>query len=96
MIQLSEGGEEFLTAYYARFGSYPGAYDPLAYDTIMLLAHAIESAGSTEFTAVRDAIQAISFQGLSGLISFTPQRELLNSNFMLLEIRDNQYTLFRR
>jgi branched-chain amino acid transport system substrate-binding protein len=96
MIQLSEGGEEFLAAYQARFGMYPGAYDPLAYDTIHLLAYAIESAGSTEFAAVRNAIQAISFQGLSGLISFTPQRELLNSNFMLLEIKDDQYTLFTR
>ena len=94
-IQFSDGGEEFMSAYEKKYSQPPGNYASLAYDTIWLLKTAIEKAGSTEMTKVRDALQGISYQGLSGLISFAPNRELAISNFMLLQIKNGVYTLYK-
>jgi len=93
-VEFSEGGGGFLTAYKEKYNLDPGAYATLCYDTIMLLAAAVEEAGTTKTDAVRDVLQNISYQGLSGLISFTPQRELANSNFIIIRIQNGVYTLY--
>ncbi|MCL2444061.1 MAG: branched-chain amino acid ABC transporter substrate-binding protein [Treponema sp.] len=93
-VEFSAGGGDFLAAYRAKYNLEPGAYATLCYDTIMLLADAIEQAGTTETAAVRDKIQNANYQGLSGLISFTPNRELANSNFIIIQIRNGVYTLY--
>ena len=94
-IQFAEGGEEYLKAYEAKYGRSPDAYAPLCYDTIMLLKNAIEKAGTTETAKVRDEIQNISYAGLTGQISFAPNRELANSNFIIIQIHNGEYRLYR-
>jgi branched-chain amino acid transport system substrate-binding protein len=89
--QFSPGGEAFIAAYEARWGQSPGAFDPLAYTSLRLLAHAIETAGTTDVEAVRDALQNVDFSGLTGRVLFTPERELRYSNFIVLEIRDGAF-----
>jgi branched-chain amino acid transport system substrate-binding protein len=91
--QLAAGGASFDEAYIARFGMSSGSYAAHAYDTVMLLATAIEQAGTTEFNAVRNALQNIEFRGITGLVAFTPERELRYSNFLVLEIWDGAYRL---
>jgi branched-chain amino acid transport system substrate-binding protein len=93
-VEFSAGGGEFLAAFRAKYNQDPGAYATLCYDTIMLLKTAIEEAGTTRTEVVRDKLQNISYQGLSGLISFTPNRELAVSNFIIIQIRNGVYTLF--
>jgi len=75
--------------------SFPGNYATLAYDTIYLLKNAIETAGSFEFEQVRDALQNIEHQGLSGLIKFTPEREPALSNFTILQIENGAFKLIK-
>ena len=94
-VEFSEGGSEFLAAYKIKYNIDPGAYATLCYDTIKLLAAAVEQAGTTKTEAVREVLQNISYQGLSGLINFTPQRELANSNFIIIQINNGVYTLYR-
>ena len=94
-IQFAEGGEDFLSAYVAKYNQQPDAYAPLCYDTIMTLKAAIEKAGSIETDKVRDALQGISYKGLSGLISFAPNRELAQSNFIITQIDNGKYILYR-
>ena len=94
-IQFAEGGEGFLSAYVSRFNIQPDAYAPLCYDTIMTLKAAIEKAGSTDTDKVRDALQSISYKGLSGLISFAPNRELAQSNFIITQIKSGNYILYK-
>jgi len=94
-IQFAEGGEEFMSAYQAKYNQSPDAYAPLSYDTIMVLKTAIEKAGSVEYAKVRDEVQRISYRGLSGLISFAPNRELATSNFIIIKIENGQYVLHR-
>jgi branched-chain amino acid transport system substrate-binding protein len=92
-VEFSEGGEEFVANYVAKFNQEPGTYATLCYDTVYLLKAAIEIAGTTETSAVRNAVQNIEFDGLSGKIRFTPEREPELSNFIVLKIEDGRFTL---
>ena len=53
----------------------------LAYDSTNLLIQAIEKAGSTNSEAVRNAVESISFDGVTGSFSFddthTPIKSVL-------------------
>ena len=92
-VEFSEGGQDFIDAYQAKFNMGPGNYATLSYDTVYLLKEAIEAAGTIETAAVRDAVQNIEYQGLSGLIKFTPERELAVSNFIILQIENGEFKL---
>lgn len=92
-VEFAKGGEEFVAAYKEKFNMAPGTYASLCYDTIYLLKKAIEDAGTTDFAAVRDAVQSIEYDGLSGFIKFTPERELAVSNFIILQIDSGEFKL---
>jgi len=90
-VGFSEDGADFIARYTEMFGRDPGTYATLSYDTIRLLAAAIEQAGTTDTAAVRNAVQNIDFQGLSGQIVFTADREPAISNFIILQISDGAF-----
>ena len=92
-VEFAPGGDKFVADYKAKFNMDPGTYATLSYDTIYVLKQAIETAGSTDFTNVRDAVQNIDYQGLSGHIKFTADRELAVSNFIILQINNGKFTL---
>ena len=92
-VEFAEGGQSFIDAYKAKYPDGPGNYATLSYDTVYLLKAAIEKAGTLETDKVRAAVQDIEYQGLSGLIKFTPERELAVSNFIILQIKDGKFTL---
>lgn len=92
-VEFAQGGEKFVTDYKAKYNEGPGNYATLAYDTIYLLKSSIEKADSIETEKVRDAVQGIEYQGLSGLIKFNENRELAVSNFIVLQIQDGAFKL---
>ena len=94
-VEFAVGGEKFVTDYTAKFNLEPGTYATLCYDTIYLLKKAIESVNTTDLEKVRDAVQGIEYQGLSGLIKFTPERELAVSNFIILKIENGAFKLIK-
>jgi len=92
-VEFATGGESFVANYTAMFGNDPGTYATLCYDTIYLLKAAIEKAGTLETQAVHDAVQGITFDGLSGTIRFTSEREPELSNFIVLRIENGNFVL---
>ena len=92
-VEFAKGGDKFVADYKAKFNMDPGTYATLCYDTMYVLKQAIETADSIEFEKVRDAVQNIEYQGLSGLIKFTPERELAVSNFIILQIDKGAFSL---
>jgi branched-chain amino acid transport system substrate-binding protein len=94
-VEFSEGGEAFLSAFRGTYNQDPGAYATLCYDTIMVLKSGIEQAGVTDTEQVRDKIQNIRYEGLSGIISFAPNRELAISNFIIIQIDNGAYKLYK-
>jgi branched-chain amino acid transport system substrate-binding protein len=71
--------KKFLEAYQAKYNKVPDALAALAYDAAYILAESIRAAGSTEGAAIRDAMQALQFTGVSGNISFDENRNPVKS-----------------
>jgi len=92
-VEFAEGGEKFVSDYKDKFSMEPGTYATLCYDTIYVLKKAIETANTIETDKVRDVVQDIEYQGLSGLIKFTPERELAVYNFIILQIANSVFKL---
>ncbi|MCL2517643.1 MAG: branched-chain amino acid ABC transporter substrate-binding protein [Oscillospiraceae bacterium] len=89
----NEAGKKFTEDYEKKFKNKPGNYASLNYDTIYILKEAIEQTGTLEMEAIRDYIQGIEFNGLSGVIKFTPDREPELSNFIILKITNGTFEL---
>ncbi len=74
-----EAGEpmaDFLTAYQEKNGEEPDtALVTTGYDTVMVLAQAMEEAGSTDGDAVADAMETLEFELLTGNLDWSSAEE---------------------
>lgn len=82
--------------YMDTFGSLPSQFGGHAYDALMIAVDAIESAGTTDPEAVREAIENTSgFVGVGGTFTMSPEDHLgldLEA-FKMVEIKDGEFTL---
>lgn len=92
-VEFAEGGDDYIKKYKEKFGVEPGTYSTLCYDTVYLLKSALEEAGKVDSDSFRDAVQNIEYEGLSGLIKFNDNRELTESNFIILKIENGKFIL---
>ncbi len=67
---LSSKTGEFVQAYRDANNAEPAGVTALAYDAYMLICDALESCGTTDKAALRDAIAASEYDGVTGLTSF--------------------------
>ena len=79
--------QKFVAAYRAKFGMDPDALATLSYDATGLFLKAFADAGTTKGSAIRDAMKGISFQGVTGLLSFDADRNPIKSA-VILSIKD--------
>lgn len=85
----------FIDDYQAEYDQNPGPYAPLNHDGLQLLAWAIDKAGTTDSAAVIDALETTDGQSwLTGPISFTDEKTLARSNFIILEGADGAWTFY--
>jgi branched-chain amino acid transport system substrate-binding protein len=67
----------------------PNAFAPLGFDSVNLLASAIERAGSTNPDAIRAAIaETRDFQGIVGEIAYAPGKRVPNKAVSVVRIDD--------
>jgi branched-chain amino acid transport system substrate-binding protein len=71
--------KEFIAAYQAKYNKVPDALAALAYDAAYLLVQAINEAGSTDGAAIRNAMAAINFNGVSGNVTYDANRNPIKS-----------------
>lgn len=84
----------FAENYQKAYGNAPGPYSTLTYDATKLLAWAIATAGATDFDKVVETLQGANFTDtISGPISFTPEKTLARSNFVVLQGKGGAWTL---
>jgi branched-chain amino acid transport system substrate-binding protein len=67
-------GAAFVQAFQARFGRTATQFAALGYDTMLLIASAIERAGTTDPRAVRDMLAATNEPFVTGVITFDANR----------------------
>ncbi|MCP4746849.1 MAG: ABC transporter substrate-binding protein [Desulfobacteraceae bacterium] len=86
-----EKSRRFVSKYEKAKGPLPRTLVPLAYDTVMLFADAIERAGSANRKKIRDALAATSeFKGVTGPISFDANGDPINKPAVILQLRKGQ------
>ncbi|MGB6440767.1 MAG: ABC transporter substrate-binding protein, partial [Methyloceanibacter sp.] len=88
------GMKEFSEAYKQNFGSPPpNAFAPLGFDSVNLLATAIERAGSIQPDAVRSALaNTRDFEGLVGKIAYSPGKRVPDKAVAVIKIDDGVET----
>jgi branched-chain amino acid transport system substrate-binding protein len=68
--------QSFITAYRAKFGHEPDSLAALAYDSVKVLADAMNRAGSTDGAKVRDALATADVPGVTGRLKMNAQRNV--------------------
>lgn len=62
--------KDFIEAYHRKYNEDPSAFSALAYDAAYMLKQAIEEAGSTDSSAVVEALKNMKFEGVTGKLTF--------------------------
>lgn len=84
-----EDVKNFVKNYKAAYGVEPNALAALAYDATYLLCDAIERAGSTDKTKIRDAMAATDKKFVTGRVKFDEKRNPIKSVVMVkVEFKD--------
>ncbi|HHV43005.1 MAG TPA: ABC transporter substrate-binding protein [Clostridiaceae bacterium] len=87
--------QNFLTAYRDAYGMEAISFAALGYDGAMMMAQAIEEAGSTDADAIINALKNIEYEGVTGNITFDENNNPIKPVTIIL-IKDGNYTLFSK
>lgn len=82
--------QEFLKEYKKLYGTDASQFAVLGYDAMMMLAQAMENAGSTDSAAITKALSEIDFTGLTGHMVFDEKRNPIKSA-AITQIQDGAY-----
>lgn len=85
--------QDFVKKYNDKFKAMPDGMAPLGYDAMMVLAHAINTAGSTDGDKIRDALTKVKdFDGVTGKITIDEKRNATKSAVVLkVNGKNNDY-----
>lgn len=90
----SEAAQEFVKKFEAKYNKKVDSWSPYVYDAMKVMADAINRAGSTDGTAIRDAIAATAdFQGATGVTNFQGAREPVGKDLIILIVKDGKYVI---
>ena len=95
-IETSEtpGNQAFIQNYQEAYGMEPDPWAAQSYATLHILVAAISNAGSTDSTAIRDALaQTMDFDTVLGSFSFDPNGEALYDPIIAV-VKDGQIVMF--
>lgn len=79
----NEAVKAFVEKYVDKYGSNPSNFCGQSYDAAFSFFYAIEKAGSTERSAIRDALHEITFEGLTGMMKYNETGECLKQQTLV-------------
>jgi branched-chain amino acid transport system substrate-binding protein len=82
--------DDFFVAYKKRFGVPVQIYAPYVYDSVMVLAKAMQQAQSSDPVVYLPYLQKIRYKGITGLISFDAKGNIQNGTITLYTYRAGQ------
>jgi branched-chain amino acid transport system substrate-binding protein len=87
---------EFVAAFFQKYGMTPDAEAAQGYDTIRILAKAIEKAGSTIPDKVAEALRGTTgWTGVTGIYRFDIYGNLAGRDIQMKVVRDGELVLFK-
>ncbi len=85
---------EFINKYQEKYGELPDMFAAQGYDAVMLIADAIKAAESADPAKFKETLrQTTNWEGVSGTITFGPDREPIKSPVYLLEVKDGGWAI---
>jgi branched-chain amino acid transport system substrate-binding protein len=87
--------QKFVEAYKAKYNVEPDQFAAQAYDTLFIVASAINAAGAAEPEKIKDALGKVKYTGVMGPFAFTPNRDPAEtSGVVVIEMRDGKFRQF--
>jgi len=80
----SPQNRKFIDDYKAKYKEVPTKFSVAGYQTVYILAQAIQKAGATDGDKVRDALKATSYDGLTGNYRFDDKGQAYNFNMYIV------------
>lgn len=84
--------QKFIADYKEAYGMEPNSFSALGYDAALIMATAIENAGSTDSAAIVEAIKGITVDGVTGTISFDAEGNPIKDCY-IITFKDGAYQL---
>lgn len=84
--------DDFVERYRKTFKLELQTYAPYAYDAVMVLAQAMQDAGSSDPKVYLPFLSKVRYQGITGTISFEPNGDLANAPITLYTFRNGKKT----
>jgi branched-chain amino acid transport system substrate-binding protein len=94
-LQSRPNGREFAERYRARFKQEIGLYAPYFYDAVMVIAAAMERAGTTAPAKVLPALRNIRHSGITAEIAFTNTGELQQALLSVFKVQNGKWVLLQ-
>ncbi|MBP9015423.1 MAG: ABC transporter substrate-binding protein [Candidatus Atribacteria bacterium] len=90
--------QQFKEAYGAMFGNPPeNAFAALGYDTLKVLAKAIEIVGTDDPKKIPEGLSQIKdFQGVSGVISYREGSQIPDKSVAIVEVKDGKFATVKQ
>jgi branched-chain amino acid transport system substrate-binding protein len=87
--------QKFVEAYKAKYNAEPDQFAAQAYDTLFIVAKAINDAGATEPEKIKDALGKVKYTGVMGPFAFTANRDPAEtSGVVVIEMHDGKFRQF--
>ncbi|MGA8601998.1 MAG: ABC transporter substrate-binding protein [Beijerinckiaceae bacterium] len=87
--------QKFVEAYKAKYNAEPDQFAAQAYDTLFIVAKAINDAGAAEPEKIKDALGKVKYTGVMGPFAFTANRDPAEtSGVVVIEMHDGKFRQF--
>jgi branched-chain amino acid transport system substrate-binding protein len=84
--------QKFVEAYKAKYNAEPDQFAAQAYDTLFIVAKAINDAGAAEPEKIKDALGKVKYTGVMGPFAFTANRDPAEtSGVVVIEMHDGKF-----
>ncbi len=86
--------QKFVADFHKKYGRDPDQFAAQAYDTMKIVAAAIDRAGAADPVKLRDALMETKFSGVMGPFSFTPGRDPASTEgVVVLEMQGGKFVI---
>lgn len=92
---LGTEGREFVEKYQKLAGAKPGPYSVYEYDSVNVVAKAIEKAGSADPKKITAALKGVTYDGVTGKISFDEKGDRADPVYITLVVKNGAFAPYK-
>jgi len=92
-LERRPGGTAFAEKYRRRFGNETGLYAPYVYDSVMVIAAAMQKAGSSDPAQYAPALRSSRYEGVTADIAFDAEGNLAEAPLSIFRVSGGRWIL---